>query len=162
MLNLNFLYRQIFWVLLFTIMFSFWLLIAKFLGFYSEKIELLPLFQKFYIIPALALFYLALRDIKTRFYSQDFKYIDGFKVLIILTLFIIPSSTLSIYSNVVYFSPELIPNAIGYSMNELSVNRLDAELNNNLESYLIQSYKFNAYIGLFSAILLPALFKLKK
>lgn len=131
------------------------------MGLYSEKIDLLPLYNKFYIIPALILFYFALRDIKQRFYADEFKYIDGVKVLTLLTVLIVPTSTISIYSNVVFLSPELIPNAIGYSMNELSINRLDAELSNNLESYLLQSYKFNALIGIFSAILLPALFKLK-
>ncbi len=131
---------EIKWGFIFIIVSLLWMVLEKLCGLHSKHIDKHQYLTMLFMIPAIWVYVLALKDKKKHYYNGVMSYKQGFISGLIITLIVALFSPLTqwIISSVI--TPEYFPNVIEYSLQSgYHKTREEAEAYFNLENYMKQS-----------------------
>ena len=136
------------WAVIFMLMGLAWMLLEKLVGLHSTHIDKHALYTNLVAIPAILIYYLALRDKRDNFYNGYMSYGQGFFAGAIMTLFIAILSPFSQYITSTFITPEFFPNIIDFVVDEGKMSREAAEAYFNLNSYIWQALIGSLFMGI--------------
>ncbi len=130
---------EIKWAILFSVMGLLWMVLEKLCGLHGKYIDYHLYLTNLFIIPAIWIMVLALKDKKKNFYKGQMTYKQGLISGIILSFFIALLSPLTQWITSYVITPEYFPNVIKRSV-ELGYFKTatEAEANFNYPNYAKQ------------------------
>ncbi|MDX2033082.1 MAG: DUF4199 domain-containing protein [Blastocatellia bacterium] len=144
------------WGLLFSLSTLVWALIEKLGGFHDARLEQHPWFSMLFMIPAVAIYYFAVRNKRA---SQggtiDFKQIFMFGLAVSVIVAVLSPLLQWVTHRVI--SPNYFANIIQLSVSTGRMTQQQAEAFFNLNSYIIQSSIFALVAGVVTTLVLAAL-----
>ncbi len=126
-----------------------WMDLEKIAGLHDKNIDLHPIFTNLVMIPAIAMFVLAIRKKRMQL-GGKITYKQAFISGSWMTLFITLLTPLTIYISVVLISPNFFENMIQHAISTGNATQAEATAYFNLNSYLIQSTMATPFMGLFT------------
>ncbi|WP_445455166.1 DUF4199 domain-containing protein [Flavobacterium sp. HNIBRBA15423] len=130
---------EIKWAILFSVMGLLWMVLEKLCGLHGKYIDYHLYLTNLFIIPAIWVMVLALKDKKKNFYKGQMTYKQGLISGIILSFFIALISPLTQWITTYVITPEYFPNVIKRSV-EIGYFKTvtEAEANFNYPNYAKQ------------------------
>jgi hypothetical protein len=152
--------HELIWGIYFTMMMISWMDIEKIGGFHDTRIELHPFFTNLVMIPAIAIYVMAIRKKRLQLGGR-ISYKQAFISGAIMTFFVTLFTPLVIYVSVTWISPDFFKNMIRFATeNKLMTNTAAIEYF-NLKSYMIQSVIATPFMG-FITTAIVAIFSSRK
>ena len=154
---------EIKWALIFSIVVLVWMLLEKLSGLHSEYIDYHLYLTNLFVIPAVWIMVLALKDKKKNFYNGQITYKQGLISGIILTVFITLLSPITQWITSFVITPEYFPNVIKRSV-ELGYysTTAEAEANFNYENYAVQGMIGSLVMGVITTAIAMIFIRSKK
>lgn len=130
---------EIKWAFIFSGMGLLWMVLEKLVGLHDKYIDYHMYLTNLFMIPAVWVTVLALRDKKRRDFAGNMTYLQGFLSGMLLTIFIAALSPLTQWITSYVITPEYFPNVIKRSV-ELGYFKTtaDAAANFNYQNYAVQ------------------------
>ena len=128
---------EIKWTLAFAVMAIVWNLFERLAGFHTVRIAMQQTVNVFILVPAVALYLLALLDKRKNFYNGVMTYRQGFWSGFILSVFISLFSPVYSLLNLRVVSPDFFDNATAYAVSSGAMSQVQAEQTFNLSSYIV-------------------------
>ncbi|MBP6624570.1 MAG: DUF4199 domain-containing protein [Chitinophagaceae bacterium] len=129
---------EIKWALIFLLMTLAWMFLEKLVGLHSIHIDKHPFYTMFYMVPAILVYVLALKDKKENFYNGQMNYLQAFISGLILTGIITLLTPLSQYIVSTWITPSYFQHAIAYAIKNTQMDAATAEEYFSLKNYIIQ------------------------
>ncbi|UIR57299.1 DUF4199 domain-containing protein [Sphingobacterium sp. SRCM116780] len=131
---------EIKWAILFTIMSLLWMVLEKLCGLHGKYIDYHLYLTNLYMIPAVWVMVLALKDKKKNYYNGQMSYKQGLISGVMVSLIVALLSPLTQWIISYVITPEYFPNVIKRSV-EIGYYKTtaEAEANFNYKNYAIQS-----------------------
>lgn len=126
------------WGIIFAFVGLLWMVIERIAGLHSTHIGKHQYFTNLYAIPAIAVYVLALLDIRKHSYDGYMTYFQGFKSGLIVTLVVTVLSPISQLLISWVISPNYFQNAISYVVDTGKMSLEEAEDYFNIRSYIFQ------------------------
>lgn len=136
---------EAFWALIFIAAMVAWMLIERMVGLHSVYIEHHPLFTNIFAVIAIAIYVLALRHKRERFYDGVMSWQQGFYAGLVITLIIALLSPLTQWVIHTLITPYYLINAATYAVENDVMTASQAAEYFNLTAYIIQAF-FGALI----------------
>ncbi|PCE62966.1 DUF4199 domain-containing protein [Sediminicola luteus] len=127
------------WSLIFSVVMLGWMYLEKTWGWHDEKIAKHALNTLWFGIPALIVYFFALRDKRETDLGGKMEWKQGFVSGIILSVLIAILSPLVQYIIHTYISPDYFDNGIQMALENGKTTKENAEAYFNLNSYMIQA-----------------------
>jgi hypothetical protein len=152
---------EIKWGFVFAGMVVFWICLERIAGFHDRHIAKHPIVTSLILLPAIAVYVLALLDVRNARYIGAMTYKQGLASGLVLTAVIALLSPLTQAINTFLVSPDYFDNAIRFSV-EKGVMGLDAAKRQfTFESYLIQGFIGALVTGAVMSAVLAGILKRK-
>ena len=151
---------EIKWGVIFMLATLLWNLLERLLGFHSDKIDQHATVTMFFMIPAIVIYVLALRDKRNNDLGGKMTYKQGLIAGLIITLVVTILTPLSQYLAVEVVSPDYFPNMIEHSVATDKLSQEDAQAYFSLQNYMVQSLLFAPMAGIVTTLIV-ALFMRK-
>lgn len=142
---------EIKWGLYFVLMTLVWMLGERLAGLHDKNIAYHPIFTNFIALPAIALYFFALRDKRIHFYGGKMTYLQGFVSGMIITLVVALLSPITQYITSVWITPHYFENVIAYVVDQKKMTLEAAQENFNLTFYMIQATVGAVFMGTVTA-----------
>ena len=154
---------EIKWAMIFLVMTLAWMLLEKAAGLHGKNIDYHLYLTNLFLIPAVWIYVLALKDKKRRDYQGNMSYRQGLVSGIILSVIIALFSPLTQWIISYVISPEYFPNVIKRSV-ELGYFKTtaEAEANFNYKNYALQSTLFALVMGVITTLVVMLFVRTKK
>ena len=154
---------EIKWAMIFLVMTLAWMLLEKAAGLHGKNIDYHLYLTNLFLIPAVWIYVLALKDKKRRDYQGNMSYRQGLVSGIILSAIIALFSPLTQWIISYVISPEYFPNVIKRSV-ELGYFKTtaEAEANFNYKNYALQSTLFALVMGVITTLVVMLFVRTKK
>lgn len=152
---------EIKWAIIFAIVGLLWMVMEKALGWHDEHIAKHATYTMFFILPAIILVVLALREKREVDYGGRMTYMQGFKAGFIMTIIIVLLSPLTQWITSMYITPDYFNNVIEYSVESGKLSMEEAQEYFNFKSYMIQSAIGGLVMGTLTSAIV-AIFMKKK
>ena len=126
------------WGLILSLVAIIWHLFERIFGLHGEYIHLHPLLTNLFIVPAIVVYAMALRE-RRKILGGSITYGNAFLAgffISLATAFMSPATTLFIHKVV---SPNYLPNALEYAVVNKKMTAEMAEMFFNLSNYLLKS-----------------------
>lgn len=151
------------WAVIFMVVLLLWMVAEKLVGLHDEHLELQQYLTMLYVIPAIWMYVLALKDKKKNFYNGKMTYKQGFVTGFIISLVVTVFSPLNQWIISEIITPEYFQNVIEYSLETgYHKNKADAEAQFNLKTYIIQSTIWALVMGIVTSAIVALFVKSKK
>ena len=152
---------EIKWGFIFTAVSLAWALLEKLLGFHDSRIESHALFTNVFFIPAVAVYWFALREKKQRLggsitFRQAF--MSGLIISIIVAL-LTPLQQVIVHRVI---SPEYFNTVKGYAVSHGQMTAAEADAYFNLKNYIVQSAIFAPIAGIITTLVIAFILSRKK
>lgn len=151
------------WAVIFIITLLLWSFIERIAGFHDSLIEYHAMFSMVFMIPAIVVFVLALKQKKSTFYSGQMSFKQGFVSGLIISLIValVNPGTQWLISNVI--APDYFNNIITYSVENGYYVSLDAAKEYfNYKNYAIQGTISAFVMGAVTSLVIALIIKSKK
>ncbi len=152
---------EIKWGVLFTIITLVWMVFEKSMGWHDENIADHPMYTMLFMIPAILLYIIALRDKRDNQLDGKMTWKQAFISGMIISLIVAILSPLSQWITHTYITPDYFENAIQYSVETHQYTLEAANKYFNLSSYIVLSTVWAFIAGLITSAIV-ALFVRKK
>jgi len=152
---------EIKWGIIFTVMMLLWMVGERLSGLHDTYIEYHATVTNFVMIPAIAIYVLAILDRRRHTEGKKFSYLQGFVSGCIVTLVVSILAPLSQYITSVYITPEYFENATAYAVETAQMTEEDAKEFFNLKNYMIITVFFTPITGVVTSAIV-ALFTRRK
>ena len=137
---------EIKWAIVFVIVSLIWMEGEKLLGLHSSHIDKYLYFKNLFAIPAILIYFLALRDKNLHYYSGKMRYMQGLWSGLFLSLIVTVLIPLSQFITFTVISPDYFSNFIQYAVENGQMEQSEAESYFSLGNFI--------FIGMFSAPIL--------
>lgn len=151
---------EIKWGVIFALATLAWNFLEKTLGYHSDKIDQHATVTMFFMIPAILIYVLALREKRNKDLGGKMTYKQGLISGIIVSLVVTLLTPLTQYLAVEVLSPDYFQNAIDFGVSSGQSTQEEAEAFFNLNSYMLQSVIFAPVAGIITSLIV-ALFMRK-
>ena len=139
---------EIKWAIIFTVLSLLWMFFEKAMGWHGEHIEQHALYTNFFAIPAIIVYFLAIRDKRENFFNGAMNWKQGFLSGAIVSIIVAVLSPLAQYITHVYITPEYFENMIAFrTENDLMKIEMAKEYF-SLSTYMLQSVFFALSAGI--------------
>lgn len=139
-INMKSRFIEIKWGFVFIIVSLLWMVIEKMTGLHDEHLGLQQYLTMLFMIPAIWIYVLALKEKKKKDYSGIMTYKQGFISGLIITLVVTIFAPLTQWIISEIITPNYFTNVIAYSVKTGYYKTIEeAQANFNLENYMIQS-----------------------
>lgn len=153
---------EIKWAGIFIAVMLIWMLLENLSGLHSTYLEYHPMVTMFFMIPAFAVYILALRDKKQNDLDGHMTFGQGFKAGMIISIIITILSPLTQWIISYVITPEFFPNVIEYSLETgYHENRAAAEAYFSYKNYAIQSTVWALISGVLTSALVTLFMRSK-
>jgi hypothetical protein len=152
---------EIKWGLIFTAMMILWMIGERLTGLHGENIDQHAIWTNAILVPALTIYWLALRDKRENSYGGKMTWAQGFKAGAIITAVVTVLTPLTQWLTSAVISPDYFANAIEYGVSSGTTTQEAAEAFFNMKNYIIMSFIGSIVMGLVSAAII-ALFVRRK
>lgn len=136
---------EICWALVFVLAMLLWMLLERTLGLHSTHIDVHPLYTNFFAIIAIAIYVLALRHKRERFYGGQMTWRQGFNCGLFMTLIIALLTPLTQWVVHTLITPHFFVNAATHAVESGVMDAAEAGAYFDLTAYIIQAF-FGALI----------------
>ncbi|MEL6123414.1 MAG: DUF4199 domain-containing protein [Bacteroidota bacterium] len=142
---------EIKWAFIFTAVLLLWMIMEKLAGFHDVRIAQHPTVSMLFMIPAIIIYVLAIKEKRDKDYEGKMSWKQGLISGAIIGLIMLVLSPIAqvIISTVI--SPDYFANAIAHSVELGKVSQTDAEAYFNLKSYIIQAAVSAPLLGIVTA-----------
>ncbi len=131
---------EIKWAFVFILVSLLWMVLEKITGLHDEHLDFQQYLTMLFMIPAIWIYVLALKDKKKKDYSGIMTYKQGFISGLIMTIIVTVFTPLTQYIISEIITPDYFTNVIAYSVKTGYYKTLEeAQANFNLENYMFQS-----------------------
>lgn len=154
---------EIKWAFIFMGSLLLWMVLEKLVGLHGKHIDKHQYLTMLYVIPAIWLYVLALKDKKKNYFNGQMNFKQGFISGLIISIIVTVFSPLTqwIISNVI--TPEYFPNVIAYSVKTGYFKTLsEAEAYFNYKNYAMQSTIWALIMGVITSVIVAFFIKTKK
>jgi len=152
---------EIRWGFQFAIALIIWAILEKTIGLYDEMIASYALYTNLFAVIAIALYIMAMREKKYKFYDGKMTWRQGFVSGVYLTVVITVLTPICQVIIHKFVAPEFLPNLVDYKVNSGYLDRKSAETYFNLESAIYQSCQFTLSMGIVTAAAVAYFMKTK-
>ena len=150
------------WAIIFMASLLIWMFLEKLVGLHDEHIDLHQYVTMLYMIPAILIYVLALKDVKSNFYGGKMSYKQGFISGLIISVIVTVFSPLNQWIISEVITPDYFENVIAYSVETgYHENIEDAKAQFNLETYIIQSTVWALGMGIITSAIVALFVKTK-
>jgi len=149
------------WAVIFTAMLLVWMFLERILGLHSTQIDKHATFSNFIMIPAVAIYVLALLDKRNNFYAGGISYKQAFLSGVIISGIVTLLSPLTQYLIAAVVSPDFFENMIKYQVAEGNMQLAEAESYFKLKNFIVESLIATPLMGLITTAVV-ALFVRRK
>lgn len=139
--------HELWWGIYFTSMMIAWMDIEKIGGFHDQNIHLHAVFTNLVMLPSIAMFVLAIRKKRLQL-GGNITYKQAFTSGAVMTLFITLLTPLTIYTSVIWISPNFFENMTEHAIASGFASKEEATSYFNLKNYMIQSTIATPIMGL--------------
>ena len=130
--------HEVKWALIFVVVALIWMTFEKMMGWHDlPGIENHATYTMIFMIPAILVYVIAMRDIRQNKYEGSMTWKQGFLSGLGIAIIVALLSPVSQYITSEIISPDYFKNAIEYSVTELGKDRAEMESHFNLQSYII-------------------------
>lgn len=126
------------WACIFAAMTLAWVLLEKILGFYQQRITQHETFTNFIMLPAVAVYVLALLDKRNNYYGGYITYRQAFVSGLLITLLVTILTPLTQSITNMLIAPEYFPNMIQHMVSTQQMTPQQANDFFNLPNYIVQ------------------------
>jgi len=127
------------WGIIFFAISLLWMVFEKMMGWHDELISKHVIYTNLFVIPAVIMYVMALREKRNKVFGGLMSWKQGFMSGAVIAVVVAILSPLGQVITHLYVSPEYFPNVIDYSVESGKMTQQDAEAWFNLTSYIIQS-----------------------
>ena len=152
---------EIKWAVIFTIMTLLWMACEKLIGLHDQYIDRHLLYTNLIAIPAIAIYFFAIREKKINFYHGQMDFREGLRCGFVMTLIIAVLAPLNQYLISTFISPDYFKNAIAYAVEQKMFTQDQAEDYFSLKSYLKQSVFGALVMGILTSAIISLILKNK-
>lgn len=149
------------WAILFSVMTLIWILLERISGLHSTHIAQHAIFTNVFIIPAVALYVIALREIKSKGFDGKMSFQQGLLSGLIMTLMITALTPVTQTIATKYISPNFFQNFTNYAVQSGQLSLKDAEQYFNLKSYIIQALIGTPVMGMVTTLIIVWIIRTK-
>lgn len=125
------------WAGIFTAMIAGWMLLEKSLGLHGPRIAHQPVFGALVLLPALLLYFSALREKRRSLLPASMSYGRAFRSGLVLTVFLVALSPLNQLLFGIVLSPEFFALAARHAVQSSALTEADAAARFNLPSFIV-------------------------
>ncbi len=148
---------EIKWAFVFIGMLLLWNITERLLGFHDEYIGEHMYFSMIFVIPAIGLYVLALKEKKTKYYNGQMNFKQGFISGLVITLIVTVFSPITYWVIWKIISPDYFENVIKFSVESGYDSLEDAQAYYNYKNFALQTFIWALIPGIVTS-LLAALF----
>ena len=150
------------WAIIFAVVALLWMVLEKLVGLHDEHIDKHLYLTNLFIIPAIIVYVLALKDKKNNDFGGQMSYKQGLISGVIITLIITTLSPLTQWITSTIITPEYFPNVIQHSVKTGFHSSLEeAEAYFNLQNYIIQGLIGGSIMGVITSAIVAFFVKSK-
>lgn len=149
------------WAVVFVVAGLVWMLLERLSGLHSTRIEWHPVVTNFFIVVAVAVYWLALKE-KRKSLGGTITFKQAFFSGLLITLFVTLLTPIWQYINCVIISPNYFKNVTAYSVEHKLMNAEAAADYFSLKNYIIQSTIFAPVAGIITSLLIALIVSRKK
>lgn len=154
---------EIKWAFIFIIMSLLWMVLEKLCGLHSTHIDKQQYLTMLFMIPAIWVYVLALKDKKKKDYGGIMSFKQAVISGVIITLIVALFSPLTQWIISCVITPEYFPNVIEYSLKTgYHKTRAEAEAYFSLENYMKQSIIGALMMGIISTLIVAFFVRTRK
>ena len=150
---------EIKWGIIFVLTTLIWNFLEKSLGFHGENIAQHPVVTNFFMIPAILIYVLGIREKREKDLGGTMTFKQGFIAGMIITLVVTVFTPLTQYLVSTVITPDYFQNMIDYSVEIEKYTQEEAENIFNLHSYMVQSTLFAPAIGTVTSLVVALIMK---
>jgi hypothetical protein len=154
---------EIKWSIVFSLVVLLWMALEKLSGLHGKYIDYQLYLTNLFLIPAIILFVLALKEKRKYSFAGEMSYKQGFITGAVMTIFIALLSPLTQWITSFVITPEYFPNVIKRSV-ELGYfsSTAEAEANFNYKNYAVQGAIGHFILGLIFTVIIMLFLRSKK
>jgi len=139
---------EIRWAFIFVVMMLLWMLGERLSGLHDEHIDQHATWSMFVMIPAVLVYYLALRDKRVKAYQGMMTYKQGFLAGVWITGFVTLMSPLTQLITSTVISPDYFTNAAAFAVEQGKLTAEEAADYFSLNNYMIQTVISTPILGI--------------
>jgi len=150
------------WTFIFIFMSLVWMLFERLTGLHDEYIDQHAVYTNLIAIPAILIYYFAIKEKRDRFYKGQISFKQGFKSGLIISIMVTLITPLSLYISTKFISPEYFTNAVEYSVKNKLMVRNEALAYFNYKNYLVLSLMSALVMGIITSLIISFIIKTRK
>ncbi|MBN2745815.1 MAG: DUF4199 domain-containing protein [Bacteroidales bacterium] len=149
------------WAIIFIAMMLVWMILERLVGLHDKHIEHHLIYTNFVAIPAILIYFLALRDKRLNYYQGPMTFGQGFLSGLIITLIVTIFSPVSQLITSYIITPHYFENVIKYTVEHGMKTQAEAEAFFNIKAYIISGLIYTPVMGIITS-LIAAPFNIRK
>ncbi|SHE34638.1 Protein of unknown function [Psychroflexus salarius] len=150
------------WAFIFIFMSLVWMLLERLTGLHDENIDQHAIYTNLIAIPAILIYYFAIKEKRDRFYKGQISFKQGFKSGLIISIMVTLITPLSLYISTKFISPEYFTNAVEYSVKNKLMVKNEALAYFNYKNYLVLSLISAPVMGIITSLIISLIIKTRK
>ncbi|MCE7040134.1 DUF4199 domain-containing protein [Dyadobacter sp. CY312] len=156
-------YTEIKWAFIFIVTSLLWMVLEKVTGLHSNHIDKQQYLTMGFMVPAIWIYVLALKDKKKKDYRGRMTFKQGFISGLIISVIVALFSPLTQWITTYVITPEFFPNVIEYSLKTgYHKTRAEAEAFFNFENYAKQGLVGAIGMGIVTSLVVAFFVKSKR
>lgn len=143
---------EIKWAFIFIVAALLWMLLERLAGLHDKHIDKHQYLTMVFMIPAVWIYVLALKDKKKHYYNGRMNFMQGFLCGIIISVIVMLFAPLTQWITSTVITPGYFPNVIAHSVKTGYYKTVEeAEAYFNLKNYIVQSVIGAIIMGIITA-----------
>lgn len=147
------------WAFFFIMMMLLWMVMEKLVGLHDVYIDQHAVYTNFVAIPAILIYFFALRDKRETFYKGKMTYTQGLVSGLIITAIVTVITPALQFVTSTFITPEYFQNASEYAVSQGMMSAEQAAEYFNTNSYIIQATIGAPIMGIMTSLIVAGFTK---
>tara|TARA_R110002049_G_scaffold165631_2_gene331544 strand:+ start:762 stop:1244 length:483 start_codon:yes stop_codon:yes gene_type:complete len=147
------------WAFFFIMMMLLWMVMEKLVGLHDVYIDQHAVYTNFVAIPAILIYFFALRDKRETFYKGKMTYTQGLVSGLIITAIVTVITPALQFVTTTFITPEYFQNASEYAVSQGMMSTEQAAEYFNTNSYIIQATIGAPIMGIITSLIVAGFTK---
>ena len=147
------------WAFFFIMMMLLWMVMEKLVGLHDVYIDQHAVYTNFVAIPAILIYFFALRDMRETFYKGKMTYTQGLVSGLIITAIVTVITPALQFVTSTFITPEYFQNASEYAVSQGMMSAEQAAEYFNTNSYIIQASIGAPIMGIMTSLIVAGFTK---
>lgn len=147
------------WAFFFIMMMVLWMVMEKLVGLHDVYIDQHAIYTNFIMIPAILIYFFALRDKRETFYKGKMTYTQGLVSGLVITAIVTVITPALQFVTSTFITPDYFQNVSAYSVEQGMMTAQEAAEYFNLRSYIIQATIGAPIMGIITSLIVAGFVK---